>query len=104
MEKRRKQMRKQDLIDAVSAKSNLPKRQVAMVVDATFNAIRDAMSEGQKVTMTGFGSFEVAQRNEREGRNPRTGEKIAIPAAKIVKFKVGATLKKAVGTEAETAA
>jgi DNA-binding protein HU-beta len=68
MEKRRKQMRKQDLIDAVSAKSNLPKRQVAMVIDATFNAIRDAMAEGQKVTMTGFGSFEVAQRNEREGQ------------------------------------
>ena len=88
-------MRKQDLIDAVSAKSNLPKRQVAMVVDATFNAIRDAMAEGEKVTLTGFGSFEVAQRNEREGRNPRTGETVKIPAAKAVKFSAGSALKDA---------
>jgi DNA-binding protein HU-beta len=90
-------MRKQDLIDAVSAKSNLPKRQVAMVVDATFNAIRDAMAEGQKVTMTGFGSFEVAQRNEREGRNPRTGEKIKIGARRVPQFHAGSELKRAVG-------
>ena len=90
-------MRKQDLIDAVSAKSNLPKRQVAMVIDATFNAIRDAMAEGQKVTMTGFGSFEVAQRNEREGRNPRTGEKMKIPPSTQVKFKAGKGLKDLVG-------
>ena len=73
-------MRKQDLIDAIAAQQNLPKRQVTMVVDATFNAIRDAMANGDKVTLTGFGSFEVVQRNEREGRNPRTGQTITIAA------------------------
>ena len=73
-------MRKQDLIDAIAAQQNLPKRQVTMVVDATFNAIRDAMANADKVTLTGFGSFEVVQRNEREGRNPRTGQTITIAA------------------------
>ena len=92
-------MRKQDLIDAVAAEQNLPKRQVGMVVDAVFNAIRDAMAEGEKVTLTGFGSFEVVHRNEREGRNPRTGKTITIAARKAPQFRAGSELKRAVSGE-----
>jgi len=90
-------MRKQDLIDAIAAQQNLPKRQVTLVVDATFNAIRDAMANGDKVTLTGFGSFEVVQRNEREGRNPRTGQTITIAARRSPQFRAGSELKRAVG-------
>ena len=92
-------MRKQDLVKEVATKSNMSPRQVQMVVDATFDAIRDAMAKGDKVTLTGFGSFEVAQRNEREGRNPRTGEKIMIGARKAPQFRPGSELKRAVGAE-----
>jgi len=90
-------MRKQDLVKEVASKSNMSPRQVQMVVDATFDAIRDAMAKGEKVTLTGFGSFEVAQRNEREGRNPRTGEKITIGARKAPQFRPGSELKRAIG-------
>ena len=90
-------MRKQDLVKEVAGKSNMSPRQVQMVVDATFDAIRDAMAKGEKVTLTGFGSFEVAQRNEREGLNPRTGEKITIGARKAPQFRPGSELKRAIG-------
>lgn len=92
-------MRKQDLVKEVSTKSNMSPRQVQLVVDATFDAIRDAMARGDKVTLTGFGSFEVAQRGEREGRNPRTGERITIAARKAPQFRAGSELKRAVGAE-----
>ncbi|MDP9375820.1 MAG: HU family DNA-binding protein [Chloroflexota bacterium] len=92
-------MRKQDLVKEVASKSNMSPRQVQTVVDATFDAIRDAMSRGEKVTLTGFGSFEVAQRNEREGRNPRTGERITIGARRSPQFRPGSDLKRAVGAE-----
>lgn len=92
-------MRKQDLVKEVASKSDLPPRQVQAVVDATFDAIRDAMAKGEKVTLTGFGSFEVAQRNEREGRNPRTGAKITIGARKAPQFRAGSELKRAIGAE-----
>ena len=90
-------MRKQDLVKEVASKSNMSPRQVQTVVDATFDAIRDAMAKGEKVTLTGFGSFEVVQRNEREGRNPRTGEKITIGARKAPQFRPGSELKRAIG-------
>ena len=92
-------MRKQDLVKEVSGKSNLSPRQVQAVVDATFAAIRDAMARGEKVTLTGFGSFEVAQRNEREGRNPRTGEKITIGARRTPQFRPGSELKRSISGE-----
>ncbi|HET8631818.1 MAG TPA: HU family DNA-binding protein [Thermomicrobiales bacterium] len=92
-------MRKQDLVKEVASKSNMSPRQVGIVVDATFDAIRDAMANGDKVTLTGFGSFEVAQRNEREGRNPRTGEKITIAARKAPQFRPGSELKRAISGE-----
>ncbi len=92
-------MRKQDLVKEIASKSNMSPRQVQTVVDATFDAIRDAMSRGEKVTLTGFGSFEVAQRNEREGRNPRTGERITIGARRSPQFRPGSELERAVGAD-----
>jgi len=91
-------MRKKQLIEQVASKSNMSPRQVQTIVDATFGAIRDAMAKGEKVTLTGFGSFEVVQRNEREGRNPRTGTKIKIAARKAPQFRAGSELKRALGS------
>lgn len=90
-------MRKQDLVKEVASQTNLPPSHVQMAVDATFAAIRNAMARGEKVTLTGFGSFEVAQRNEREGRNPRTGAKITIGARRTPQFRAGSELKRSIG-------
>ena len=93
-------MRKQDLVREIAQKHNLPAKQVQTVVDATFTTIREAMAQGEKVTLTGFGSFEVAQRGEREGRNPRTGQRITIAARKSPQFRAGSELKRAIGGDA----
>jgi len=61
-------------------------------VDGFVSAVSDALATGDKITLVGFGTFSVAVRAQREGRNPRTGEKIKIPASKTVKFKAGKTL------------
>ncbi|MCL0040381.1 HU family DNA-binding protein, partial [Thermodesulfovibrionales bacterium] len=58
--------------------------------------VKDALTDGQKVTLVGFGTFSVFERKARKGRNPRTGEEIEIPAAKVPKFTAGKTLKEAV--------
>lgn len=88
-------MRKQELIKSVVAKVKLPAGQVEKVFDSIFDEIRDAMAKGEKVSLTGFGIFEVAERNERDVRNPRTGEKIRIGASKAPKFRAGSELKRA---------
>jgi DNA-binding protein HU-beta len=93
-------MRKQDLIDTLAAHhKDLTKKQVSQLVEDTFQTIRNSLAQGQKVTITGFGSFEVVNRNEREGRNPRTGKKITIAARKAPQFRAGSELKRAVGGE-----
>jgi DNA-binding protein HU-beta len=97
-------MTKADLIEVLSAKLGSSKTDAGRALEAVTAAIQEALAQGEEIKVPGFETFAVTERAASEGRNPRTGEKIAIPAAKIVKFKVGATLKKAVGTEAETAA
>jgi DNA-binding protein HU-beta len=97
-------MTKADLIDALAAKLGGSNTDAGRALEAVTAAIQEALAQGEEIKVPGFGTFAVTERAASEGRNPRTGEKIAIPAAKVVKFKVGATLKKAVGTEAETAA
>ncbi len=92
-------MRKQDLVKSVAGKTNMPERQVDMVVQATFDAIRDSLAEGEEVTITGFGSFRISERGAREGRNPQTGERITIPSRKSPSFRPGTQLKRAVGGE-----
>jgi len=85
-------MNKTELIDKVAEESALSKSAAEQVVASVFEAIADAMKGGNKVTLVGFGTFSVSERAAREGRNPRSGEMITIPAKKAVKFKAGSKL------------
>lgn len=89
-------MNKQELIAKVASKADVSKQKAAVAVDAVFEAIRESMAKGDDVRLIGFGTFTVADRAATEGRNPRTGEKIKIPASKQPKFKPGKELKDAV--------
>jgi DNA-binding protein HU-beta len=87
---------KNDLVASVASDSGLSKADAAKAVDSVFNSISKALSRGTDVRLVGFGTFSVAKRRASEGRNPRTGEKIKIPASKQPKFKAGKALKDAV--------
>ncbi len=89
-------MNKRDLVDAVANKSELDRRSAESAIDAAVEAISGALAEGDKVTLPGFGIFEVRQRNARTGRNPQTGETIEIAASKAPAFKPATALKTAV--------
>ena len=90
-------MRKSDLIKSVSQQVQQPESQVGAVVNATFDAIQNALSSGDEVTLTGFGTFRISERGAREGRNPQTGQRITIPSRRSPSFKPGTQLKRAVG-------
>lgn len=89
-------MNKAELINAVAAKTDVSKKETEAVIAATLDVITAAMQEGDKVQLVGFGSFEVKNRAERIGRNPKTKEEIKIPASKIPSFKAGKALKDSV--------
>ncbi len=89
-------MNKADLVAKVAELSGLTKADADKAVDATFDAITEALKGGDEVRLVGFGSFSVSQRAASEGRNPRTGEKIQIAASKQPKFSAGKGLKDAV--------
>ncbi len=89
-------MNKNDLIAAVADSADLSKADAAKATDGVFAAIADALGEGSDVRLVGFGTFSVTQRAASQGRNPRTGETISIPASKQPKFKAGKALKDAV--------
>ena len=86
-------MNKTQLIEAVAAKANLKKKDAEAAVNAVTAAIAEALKAGDKVQLVGFGTFEVKTREAREGRNPRTGEKITIAASKHPAFTAGKALK-----------
>lgn len=88
-------MNKQDLIGVVAAQTGLSKGDATKAVDGVFEAITEALKKSDEVRLVGFGTFHVANRAASEGRNPRTGEKINIPASKQPKFKAGKGLKDA---------
>lgn len=88
-------MNKNDLVTHVVTASGLTKTEATKAVDAVFEGIADSLKKGDEVRLVGFGTFAVAERAASEGRNPRTGEKIDIPASKQPKFKAGKTLKDA---------
>ena len=85
-------MNRTELIDKVAKESALSKAAAEQVVNSVFSAIAEAMKSGDKVTLVGFGTFSVTERAAREGRNPKSGEKITIPAKKVAKFKAGSKL------------
>ena len=89
-------MNKTELIDAIASESKLTKVDSKKALDALIKATSEALGKGERVTLTGFGSFSVAERSARTGRNPQTGKEINIPAKKVVKFAAGAELKSTV--------
>lgn len=89
-------MNKNELISSVADRTGLSKSDTASAVDSVFEAITAALSGGDEVRLVGFGTFSVAQRKASQGRNPRTGEAINIPASKQPKFKAGKGLKESV--------
>ena len=89
-------MNKTELIAEVAKKCGISKKDAEKAVTTTFDTIADALSQGDKVQLVGFGSFEVKSRAARTGRNPRTKEVVEIPASKVPVFKAGKALKDAV--------
>ena len=89
-------MTKNDLIKTVAGKVELTQKDVSKVVDSLIETIVEGVASGEKIQLIGFGSFEVAERSARTGRNPQTGETIEIAASKTPKFKAGKAFKDAV--------
>ncbi|MFN3624059.1 MAG: HU family DNA-binding protein [Hyphomicrobium sp.] len=89
------EMSKKDLIDAVAKEAELTKDKATVAVDAVLEHIRSAMREGHEVRIPDFGTFKVAKRKAREGRNPATGATINIPASRVPKFSPSKGLKDA---------
>ena len=91
-------MNKSELIDKVAGEAGIAKSDAEKAVNAFISVVEAAVAVDDKVTLPGFGAWSRSQRSARTGRNPRTGEPVAIPASKAVKFSVGADFKKKVNT------
>ncbi len=91
-----KNINKDTLVHGIVEKTDLSKKDVEMVIESMVDAITRELKNGNKVTLTGFGTFKVSNRKAREGINPQTKEKIHIPAMSVPKFTAGKTLKEAV--------
>lgn len=89
-------MNKEELVAAIAKKAGLSKKDAESSLKAAIEAIKDALKKGNKVTLTGFGTFMVAKRAARKGVNPQTGAEIKIPARTVPRFKAGKGLKDAV--------
>lgn len=89
-------MNKAQLIDSIADKSGLSKADAGKALDAFVDSVTEGLSNGDRIALVGFGSWSVDHRDARTGRNPQTGAAIQIAAKKVVKFKVGAGLAKAV--------
>ena len=92
-------MNKAELIDASAAEAKISKADSARALDGFIKVTTKALKKGDRVALVGFGSFSVAKRAARTGRNPQTEKPIKIPAKKVAKFKAGAELKKVVNTK-----
>ena len=86
-------MNKSELISAIAEKSGLTKVDARKALDGFINATTEALKNGEKISLIGFGTFDITERKARVGLNPKTKEKIQIPAKKVIKFKVGSDLK-----------
>lgn len=85
-------MNKQELVEAMAVEAKFTKAEAKKALDAFITATSKALKKGDRVALVGFGSFSIAKRAARKGRNPQTGKEIRIPAKKVVKFKAGADL------------
>lgn len=89
-------MNKTDLVEVVALKADMSKKESEKAVKAVFEAIEEALAAGDKVQLVGFGTYSVKERAAREGRNPKTGEKMTIAASKTPAFTAGKALKDAI--------
>ena len=89
-------MQKTDFVKSVADRANVSQKEAKQVIDAALDIITESLKGGEKVTLTGFGTLEVRQRQEREGVNPQTRQKIKIAATKTPGFSASSTLKEAV--------
>ncbi|MEO0868134.1 MAG: HU family DNA-binding protein [Cyanobacteria bacterium J06642_11] len=89
-------MNKGELITTISAKAGVSKKEADTILSTAIETIMDAVADGEKVTFVGFGSFEARDRKAREGRNPKTGETMTIPATTVPAFSAGKGFKEAV--------
>ena len=89
-------MNKSELIDTVAQAAEISKSAAERAVDAMIGAVKSSLRKGEEVTLVGFGTFLAAERAARQGRNPRTGEPVAIPAARVPRFRAGKALKDAI--------
>ena len=94
-------MNKFELIEVLATKADLSKAAAGRVLDVLVNEIVTAVAKGDSVALVGFGTFKSAARAAREGKNPRTGEKLKIAATTVPKFSAGATFKQAVASKAK---
>ncbi len=86
-------MTKADLVEQVAKEAEMTKKDAEQLVEIIFDSITDSLNKGEKIELRGFGSFRVRERNSRMGRNPKTGEAVAIPAKRVAYFKPGKDLK-----------
>jgi DNA-binding protein HU-beta len=91
-------MNKGELVDAVAAKANVTKKQADGIISAFLEIVTEAVANGEKITLVGFGSFERRERSEREGRNPKTNEPMTIPATRVPGFSAGKLFKEKVAS------
>lgn len=89
-------MTKADLVGKMASDAGITKALAEKALNSFISAVSAALGKGDKITLVGFGTFDVAKRSQREGRNPRTGQTITIPASKVVRFKAGNKLRDAV--------
>lgn len=89
-------MTKADLVDKIAERAHLTKAAAERALNSFLDSVKEGLAQEGKLTLMGFGTFAVENRKARQGRNPRTGEAIVIPAAKMVKFRPGKMLKDAV--------
>lgn len=86
-------MNKSDLVSSIAEKAEISKKDAEIALTAFLESVEETLSQGEKVQLVGFGSFEARERAERKGRNPQTKEEITIPAARAPVFKAGKALK-----------
>lgn len=92
-------MTKTELVDKLAKDLEISKKKAAEAVDGTLAAIKESVCAGEAVTFVGFGSFKMVERTAREGRNPRTGKKLKIPAKKAVRFTAGKAFKESLNVK-----
>jgi integration host factor subunit beta len=97
-------MTKADLVEEVVRVSGLSKKHAEIIVNSVFASITDALQKDDKIELRGFGSFRVRRRRSRQGRNPKTGDQVAVPEKRIPYFKPGKELKDLINTSGEVEA